>query len=360
MQRRTKKILLIANFILIAVFMTAVFLFVYFSFSEPLTNKLTSGKPVKFMITFYGTEKLLPDVLEVYFVYYERDSNLLKVLSVNTDIVVFKKNARARSLKYSFFNSAQKDLQTALTTFYQNVFEMTDNGFTPDYYVTMSFESLLQTAGTNGGLKNLITNRSFENRDLECLNQLEFAESVMKAFKTGMFSNIRNIRKNYDLLDTNIPKLAFINMIMYFKMYNAEIVFFDLPAKYTKTRVEPDKDNILDFLYTVYYPLTDMDKKTLGGMIDVRNASGKSRMAEKAAWKLRESKFDVLEWSNYKTRYEKTLIKDYKGKYAASKETANALGCGKVIISYDNKNPLSARVFIGTDCEIYDKLDKKQ
>ena len=197
MQRRTKKIILIANFVLIAALMAVVFLFVYFSLSEPLTNKLTSGKPVKFMITFYGTENLHPDILEVFFVYYERDSNLLKVLSVNTDIVVFKKNARARSLKYSFFNSATKDLPTALTTFYQSIFEMTDNSFTPDYYITVSFESLLQMAGQNSELKNLITNRNFENRDLECLNQLEFAQAVMKVFKTGMFSSIKNIRKNW-------------------------------------------------------------------------------------------------------------------------------------------------------------------
>ncbi|MCL2145172.1 MAG: LytR C-terminal domain-containing protein [Endomicrobia bacterium] len=358
MQRKTKKILIIVNFALIAVLFTVIFLFVYFSLTEPLTNKLTTDKPVKFMITFHGTEKFLPDTLEAYYVYYERKSNLLKILSVNTDIVVIRKKERARSFKYTFFKDAEKDLNAALTNFYQDVFEMTNNSFVPDYYVTASFESLLQTAGTNKDLHKFISEKSFTERDLQCLNQLEFAQAIMKTFKTRMLSNIKNIRKNYDLLDTNISKLAFINMIMYFKMYDAEIMFFDLPAKYTKTRVEPDKDNIVDLLYTIYYPLTDTDNTKYDGIIEIKNASGKPRMAEKAAWKLRENKFDVLEWSNHKTPYGTTLIKDYKGGYAASKEMSNILGCGKIIVSYDAKKSFSASVFIGEDCEIYDKLDK--
>jgi hypothetical protein len=73
------------------------------------------------MITLYGTEKFLPETLEIYYVYYERKSNLLKILSVNSDIVVFRKKATARSLGYSFFNTAKKDFNVALTNLQQSV-----------------------------------------------------------------------------------------------------------------------------------------------------------------------------------------------------------------------------------------------
>lgn len=360
MRKRTKNILLAANFAVIVIFLLVLFLFIYFSYSDPLTNKLITDKPVKFALTFYGTENVLPDSLETYYIIYERESKLLKILSINTDIVVFKKNVRARSMKYSFFNTAKKDLNLALSNFYQDIFEMTNNGFVPDFYIAASYESLLKMSQEDKNIKSLIENKEFAERDLECLNQLELAEAVLNKFKTKMFSSIRNIRKNYDLIDTNITKLAFTNMIMYFKMADLDIVFFDLPAKYTKTRVEPDKANIEGLLYTAYYPLTDINKKIYGGLADIKNASGKARMAEKAAWKLRENNVDILEWSNYKTPYEKTVIKDYKGNYGASKQVAEILGCGKIIISFSGANSRDASIFIGKDCEIYDKLDKKE
>jgi hypothetical protein len=292
-------------------------------------------------------------------VFYERESKLLKIISINPEAVVLKKDVRARSLKYSFYKTAEKDLNLALTNFHQDVFEMTNNYFAPDFYITASFESLLKLAGKNKILKDLISNKSFSDRDLQCLNQLEFGQEILYTLKNRMFSNISSLRKNYNLLDANITKLAFINMIMYFKINDAEIMFFDLPVKHTKTRAEPDKNNISDMFF-VYYTAVNAETKTLDGLIDIKNASGKPRMAEKAAWKLRENKFDVLEWSNYNTSYEKTIIKDYKGNYGASKEIARVLGGGKVINSYDNKNSLAGSVYIGKDCEIYDKLDKKE
>jgi hypothetical protein len=292
-------------------------------------------------------------------VFYERESKLLKIISINPEAVVFKKDVRARSLKYSFYKTAEEDLNLALTNFQQDVFEMTNNYFTPDFYITASFESLIKLAGKNKILKDLISNKSFANRDLQCLNQLEFAQEVLHILKTRMFSNISSLRKNYDLLGTDITKLAFINMIMYFKINEPEIMFFDLPVKRTKTRVEPDKKNISDTFFIYYIP-ADAETTTLDGFINVENASGKPRMAEKATWELRENKFDVLVWGNYNTSYEKTIIKDYKGNYGASKKIARVLGSGKVINSFDYENSLAVSVYIGKDCEIYDKLDKKE
>lgn len=359
MRKRTKKIILFSNFVLIAAFMSVLFLFIYFSATEPLTGKLIKDKPVKFLLTFYGTERLRPGAIECYFVSFERETKLLKVLSINTEAVVFRKKTRARPLSHSFFGTVKNDLNLALVNFHKDVFEMTDNSFVPDYYISASFEDLEKMISRCPRLKKAAGNENFENRDLQCLNRLELAEALLETFRRNTLASIRGIRKNYNLLDTNISKLAFANMIMYFKIYDAGIMFFDLPVKYAHSRVEPDKNNILELLYSAYYPLSDGETKNLEGFIDVRNASGKPRMAEKAAWKLRENKIDVLEWGNFKTSYDKTVIKNYKGGYGAVKKIASVLGCGKIINSYNGKSALHASVFIGKDCEIYDKFDKK-
>lgn len=359
MRKRTKKIILFSNFVLIGAFTAVLFLFVYFSATEPLTGKLMTDKPVKFLLTFYGTQQLHPGAIECYFVFFERETKLLKVLSINTEAVVFRKKTRARPLSHSFFSAVKNDLNLALANFHKDVFEMTGNSFVPDYYINASFEDLEKIMSRCFRLKKAAGNKDFENRDLQCLNRLELAEALLETFRQNTFASIRGIRKNYNLLDTNISKLAFANMIMYFRIYDAGIIYFDLPVKYAHSRVEPDKDNISDLLYTVYYPLSDTEMKNLEGFIDVRNASGKPRMAEKAAWKLRENKFDVLEWGNFKTSYDKTVIKNYKGGYGAVKKIVSVLGCGKVINSYNGKSALHACVFIGKDCEIYDKFDKK-
>jgi hypothetical protein len=360
MQKKTKKILLFTNFALIIAFFSVIFIYVYFSLTDNLTNKLITEKPMNFSITLYGTENFMPNSLETFYVKYERKTKLIKILSVNTDTVVFRKKAKARSLKYSFFDTAKNDLNLALTNFYHDVFEMTNNSFTPDFYVTASYESLAKFFKNDEFLKKLISTDEFENRDLQCVNQLELAQWVLDTFRKNAFSNIKNIRKNYALLDTSISKLSFANMILYFKFSKAGILFFDLPAKYTKSRVEPDRDNVIDMLYTVYYPSANTEVTKRGGIVEVKNASGKPRMAEKAAWKLRENKIDVLEWSNFKTRYDKTLIKSYKGSYADALKAVEALGCGTILISYNNRTYYEMSVFVGGDCEIYDKLDKRK
>jgi cyclopropane fatty-acyl-phospholipid synthase-like methyltransferase len=87
-------------------------------------------------------------------------------------------------------------------------------------------------------------------------------------------------------------------------------------------------------------------------LIDVKNASKKPHIAEKAAWLLRENGFDVLDWSNFPADYDKTLIKDYKGNFTQALRIAKVLKVGRVIVSYDSKIYYDIDVFIGEDCAI--------
>ncbi len=328
--------------------------------NDELAKKIIADKPLKFAVLLYGNENSFTDKLDILFVSYENDNKLLKVLSVNGDIVVFRKKAKAKSLKSSFYETAKKDHNLAVTNTCTDLFEMLDNSFMPDFYINASYDTFLKIMGNDKFVEDLLKNENFVNRDLECLNALETCELSLSFADKNPLKIIKRIKENYSLLDTNISKTALSCIVLRKKIPRAAIMFCDYPAKYKKTRVEPDKMNAFDFLYTVYYPQADMEYKEDSGLVELKNASKKPRMAEKGTWLLRQNKFDVLDWSNFPIRYETTIIKDYKGSFAKSLKIAETLKCGKVIVSYDNQTYYNMSVFIGTDCEIYDKLDKKE
>jgi hypothetical protein len=286
----------------------------------------------------------------------------------------------AKSLKRSFFETAAKDVNLAAANCYMNVFGLVDNTFKSDFYLCADYETFFKIFSADDEIKRLIMKSNFENRDLQCLNQLEIFEQTLKSLNNEAFRNLSRLRKYYKSINTNLSKTAYFNFIMHFRFGRSVVMFADLPAKYLKTRVEPDKANISKFLSHVYYKQyknssakknaaidspdghhydTKLNPFNASGSIEIKNASGKPRIAEKAAWLLRDKKFDVLEWSNYNLSYETTLIKDYKGDFAKAMKIAEILRSGKIIVSYDSQTFYSTCVFVGKDCEIYDKYDKK-
>ncbi|MDR1941198.1 MAG: LytR C-terminal domain-containing protein [Endomicrobium sp.] len=375
---KIRKSLLWINIALAALFAAVVFSYARMCLNDDISKKIFERKPLKFSILIYGTEKLYPERLEAFLVSYERKTNLLKVISINTDMVVFDKKMIAKSLKRSFFETAKKDVNLAAANCYTSMFGLVDNTFKSDFYLCVDYETFFKMFASDNEMKPLIMKSNFANRDLECLNQLEIFERAVKSLNNDAWSNITRFRKYSALVNSNLSKAARFNFIMHFRFNNNTVMFADLPAKYSK-RVEPDKLNISKFLSFVYYREykndsaknaainsqeghhydTKLNPYNASGSIEIKNASGKPRMAEKAAWLLRDKKFDVLEWSNSNLIYEKTLIKDYKGDFAKALKMSEILRAGKIIISYNSQTFYSTCVFAGQDCEIYDKYDKK-
>jgi hypothetical protein len=287
---------------------------------------------------------------------YDKRTNILKVLSVNTDIVVLKKREKARSLRTMFNENSKKDINVAIKKFYLDWHEITGNAAAADFYINTSFEMFDIAAGRNKKFKFILLKDNFENRDLESLNRLETVEYFMHLPSPA----IMKIYKNYDFFDTNIPKLSFMSSALRLKSLKPVLMFCEMPVKYTKTRVEFDKQGIEEFLNKIYYAVSVPYTNTKDVLIDIKNASRKPRMAEKAAWLLRKNKLDVLEWSNLYTAYDKTLIKDYKGNFLQALRIAEILKTGKVIVSYNNRIYSDIDIFIGKDCVIHDNLDKKE
>ncbi|MCL2335504.1 MAG: LytR C-terminal domain-containing protein [Endomicrobia bacterium] len=359
MQKRTKTALAVFAVILPVLIAVAAFVIVRAVKSDEISQKLFSGKPLYFTALLYGTEKALPGKLEAFAVYYDRESGLLKILSMNTDAVVFRKKTRAKSFRDTFFEDAKKDVKIAVSNFYADMFEALNNTFTPDFYVNMDYETFFRLVSKDKSVKELASEESFATRDAQCVNQLERAEALLALIKKRTFSSVKNFNANINSMDTNLTKSAFLRFALHFRMHNAKIMFCAMPVKYARKRVEPDKVNTADFLANVFYAPVSAESKKNNTLVEVMNASQKPRMAEKASWVLREQKFDVLDWSNFKTAYAATVIKDYCGDFAGAEKIAKALGCGKIIVSYDAKSYYNFGVFIGSDCAIYDKLDKR-
>jgi hypothetical protein len=353
---------MIKNIIKMAVFISVIFVvtafvsYIYIYRNSDVSKKIENNGSVSFSVLLYGTENMLPDKLNAYMVLYDKKTNTLRVLNINTDTVVFKKREKARSLKTRFQENSKKDLHNAVKNFYLDLHEVMNNTVESDFDIHTSFEKLNTIFGHNNKLNLMLLKDNFANKDLESLNHLETAEHILHLLPCTMPSLII---KNYDLLETNISKISFIVSVLRFKISKPVLMFCELPVKYTNTRVEPDKQNIEEFFNKIYYVNVGQQSNSKDILIDIKNASTRPRMAEKAAWLLRENKFDVLDWATYPLVYNVTLIKDYKGNFEQSLRIAEVLKAGKVIVSCNKKLYSDITLFVGKDCVLYDNLDKK-
>jgi hypothetical protein len=348
-----KKIIKISVLILLVLIIAAVSVYIYIDKNDAVAKKLKEKDYISFSVLLYGTEKIFPGRLDVYTVLDDKRTNIFKVLFVNTDAVILKKREKSRSLKTIFNENSKKDINAAIKKIYLNLHEIIGVAAVTDFYINASFEMLDIASGRNKKFKFILLKDNFENRDLESLNRLETAEYFMQLTSPI----IVKIYKNYGFFDTNLSKLSFVLSALRLKSLKPVLMFCEIPVKYTKTRIEYDKQSIEEFLNKIYYA-SPVPKKDV--LIDIKNASGKPRMAEKAAWLLRKNKFDVLEWSNLCEAYDKTLIKDYKGNFMQALRIAEILKIGKVIVSYNNRIYSDIGIFIGKDCAIHDNLDKKK
>ncbi|MDR3274424.1 MAG: hypothetical protein LBS81_00205 [Endomicrobium sp.] len=63
-----------------------------------LQKKLKDKGYASCTILLYGTERLFPGCIDACTVLYNKKSNVVKVLSINTESIVLKKKEKARSL----------------------------------------------------------------------------------------------------------------------------------------------------------------------------------------------------------------------------------------------------------------------
>jgi len=339
------------TFFLITLILATVFLWIYTYVNDKTMKTLKNKGYVDFSVLIYDLGTQFNGRLDFYKVLYNKNTNVLKVLYVNSDTVAFRKNQNLKSFKKIFNENSKISINMAVDKFYVDLSNIIGkNAFSSDFYFSTSFKTIDFIMGYNKKLRYLLR-KNFDNNDINSLNHFEIIKCILNS---NPYSIIKVCRK-YASLNTNIPKLALIALILRFKFLKPTLIFCEMPVKYTRNRLEPDKENIKEFFYKIYY--ADNNKgsyqrteRTVMMLVDVKNASKKRCMAEKIAWILRENKFDVIDWSNSSVSYDRTLIKDYKGNFKQALKIAEILKVGTVLVSYDNKNYADICVVLGEDC----------
>ncbi|MDR2860518.1 MAG: LytR C-terminal domain-containing protein [Elusimicrobiota bacterium] len=331
----------------ISLFIAAFFIIFLFCFESGIQiRKIWFGSPIKILVLVYGNDKVSSGRLDAFAVYMDRKQNLIKVLSIDTDII--EPNGKG-ALRKSFNKTAETDIELAKKNFYASLNKVLDDKFKPDYYISASFEDLSSLLITYGKLSKLILKDDFNNSDDREINSLQIFDTLLSRFETMSVISGLGIPLNLDKFNTKLSRAFFYNLALYFALYKNDLLFCILPARKTSLGVEPIKNDISDFFENIFFADIDNDNGRLDGFIDIKNASKKQGAAQSAAWLLRKENLDVLDYSNSGISSDKTIIKDYKGNLLQANKIAQVLECGKIIISYDSNNNYDTTVFIGKD-----------
>jgi hypothetical protein len=321
-------------------------IYVYGSNKQSDIMKKFKGKDcVNCFVLLYGTEKLFPGYVYAYNILYDKRFNIIKVIFVDTETVVLSKKEKTKSLKDLFNEAQKKNIDIAVKNFYLDLQKIFEDMAPCDFYFNISFEMLDNITWKNEHLRFIISKNYFENEDLKSINHLKTIECLMHIMPYAVVK----IYRNYNLIDTNIPKLSFISSALRLKFFNPILLFCVMPVKYIRGRIEPDKQNIKEFLNKLSRVSLVENTNLKNVKIRIKNTFKKSRIAEKITWLLRANKFDVLDWDNFFITYDKTLIKDHKCNFLQDLRIAKILKIGKIIISYDKKFYYDVSIFIGKD-----------
>jgi hypothetical protein len=312
----------------ISVALIAAVLYAYHS--DSLSGKLLQGEILNFKVLLYNDTDA-----DVLYISYDTKSNILKVLSFYPKIVILERTVRSKPLNAAFFEP-----KSALKARAQAIFSKTDalinNTFHADYTFIIN-----HSASTE------------EYRDMQCLSQARKIENIINTVQNNFLEFLHHIFKNYETLNGDMPKFSLFNLILHVK--NAQIkdiIFIDYPWQRKRNRIEPLTDNpsavnkimSADFNFTT--PSGDVT------VLDVKNASGRNRLAENITWLLRENNFDVYDWSGVNARYAYTVIKNFKANYADCVRIKNVLGAGFIINFPDSAASRDAEVLAGLDLNI--------
>ncbi|MDR3049659.1 MAG: LytR C-terminal domain-containing protein [Elusimicrobiota bacterium] len=342
---KTLNIAVISAFVLLSI------VFIYALAANNLAKDLLSKKPIVFSILIYGNKTVFPNKLDAFIVYYERQTNILKILSINTDAVVLKKKVKARSFKEAFFVSMKKSKENAFKTYYEDLDDVFDGKIKADYYFHADYETISKMLANNKNFKNLLSSGTFASAMEENINQLKLSQNILNNLKNKSLNSISKIFSAYSSFDTNISRFSFINLIIRFKLEDISTIFFIMPLKQMSNRLEPPKQDIAKFIQDVFFAPTDFKLKDKDGFIYIENASQKQKAAYNAALFLRDNGFDVLDWATSSSDYAETIIKAYKGNFAFALALKEVLKCGQIIVSYNSQTYYNAAIIIGKDYE---------
>jgi hypothetical protein len=240
-----------------------------------------------------------------------------------------------------------------------------DNKLNIDYSVTLnkeSFKNIIKVFSKQEDLNNNlnlfdICLQSDNDRDTKMVAFIKIVNYIYNNF--NRFSFIKLVKDFYHkniVIKSNFEFKDLFLLYSYFLNENKTIKYADIPTLNRRKRIEIDENNrtkIIDF-----YDRDDFTGENYL-RVEVLNATSKIRLAIKAVDKIREKDFDVVDWGSSSKKYEFTTIFDLVNNYDKIKEIKDVLNCGEIIFRPKERPLTDVSVFLGQDCNIYDKLDRE-
>lgn len=183
--------------------------------------------------------------------------------------------------------------------------------------------------------------------------QQRFMKALLARVKNPMllFRSPQIVKSVSEQIGTNFSLWDMAAGVLELKdLHQKNVRLAQLPGRPKRDYWEIDYDNtnaLLDRIFpssgTVVSPGPKM-------RVEVWNASGKTGLAEKVCWILRQNGYDVTDWGTYSIRQKKTVILDLTDNMRPAQKISEIIGCGDVLTRYDNKHLVDIRVMLGEDC----------
>jgi LCP family protein required for cell wall assembly len=363
---------------------------IYFSYTSPLSRAIRRGERINAVVL--GTD--LVDYARhsdtMMFVSYDPRTRFLDIISIPRDTQFSPKGYNFRKINeiYAYSWRKSKDDAYSCRQVQTGIEELFSGKVTVPYYLQIDYASFRafinmiggvtidveepmhydDTAGKlhihfNPGVQKLDGQQALEYvrfrskaGDLgRVLRQQYFFKAILDRLKNPMvlatipkivYTVAKDIKTNLKTWDILVCLLE----ARHFSQKNLRLA--QLPGASAGNYWKIDQENTQGLLEKIF-PENGDGIVSQGPQIKVEvwNASGRPRVAEKVAWLLRKQGFDVMDYGNFATRQKKTLIKDLTGNLRAAQKISECLDCGEVVTRYDAKRLIDVSVILGEDCQ---------
>ena len=323
-----------------------------------------SQKDMKVLICLTDSSNASDKHVNFFAVKHSSSEKFMKICFIDENISVYQNQKQNKTLKNVFFETKSAERPAVIKNKIENIF---NNGITFDYYVFFDNKFLQKVISIFSKVEDLENNKeilkiagSYDaeryTRNMALLKLLKYIYSNIT--RTNIINMLKSFYNRDFYFTTDFRLRDFLLSYSKILHENKNFKFADVPVINKQNILKPDYDGITKILNFFSQKLYEKDKENL--KIEVLNASEKNRLAIKAANKLRENGFDVFEWGTSAKKYDFTIILDYIGTYENSEKIKNILNCGEIIFKPEDREYTEISVFLGKDCNIYDKLDRVQ
>lgn len=334
---------------------------IYFSATSKIVKDFKEGKNINVLFVLDDVEN--NENIKFFIAKYNSLNEYIKVVFIDENITILYKTKKARILKDMILEVEPEKRTEFIESETKKLF---DNKFNIDYSITLNKESFKNIIKTFSKQEDLNSNMELFNiclqsdtdRDTNMVAFIKLLNYIYNNFNRFSFIKlVKNFHNGNISAKSNFEFKDIFLLYSYFLNEDKIIKYADIPTLSRRKRIEIDEDNrtkIIDF-----YDNDKFINKKNYLRVEVLNATSKTRLAIKAVDKLRENDFDVVDWGSSSKKYEFTVVFDLVNNYEKIKEIKDVLNCGEIIFRPEERPLTDVSVFLGQDCNIYDKLDRE-